>query len=598
MRLNRLLKSAWGALALAAACAVSEPARADGLALDRFDPAPAGDRMFGVQSPFAAGHLTPHAMVLLDYAHNPLVLHTKNDDKPLGAVVSNQLFLHLNGSIAFWNRLNLNLDVPVALLQSGDSPTAGGQTFPSPDKAQFGDLRLGARVRLFGEYHDIFQLAIGGYLWLPTAPSGGFVGTGKVRGRPEAIIGGSHDRFVWTFAVGPEFRSEAPITTVAQGTMIRWGGGFGFLLLENRHLQIGPEVSGAVTLDQVQTRSVNLEVLFDARYRVVDDFEIGLGVGPGLTSGVGTPDFRGVLSLAYTPEQHREPPDRDKDGIPDAKDACPDVPGVPSTDLAKHGCPLLDRDHDGILDADDACPDEPGIRSEDPKKNGCPLRDRDKDGIVDDLDACPDEPGVASEDPKKNGCPPDRDGDGIIDAKDACPDVKGVADPDPAKNGCPGDKDGDGIRDDKDACPEQKGPADPDPSKNGCPTVRVFAGEIVILQQVQFDTAKATIKKVSDPLLDQVAQVMREHPEIVKIEVQGHTDSKGNAQGNLRLSQDRADSVRKALIKRKIDGARLTAKGYGQTVPIADNDTDEGRQKNRRVQFKIIEKRVSLEEGK
>jgi OOP family OmpA-OmpF porin len=199
--------------------------------------------------------------------------------------------------------------------------------------------------------------------------------------------------------------------------------------------------------------------------------------------------------------------------------------------------------------------------------------------------------GVPSEDPTKNGCPPDKDGDGIIDAEDACPDIKGIKTSDPATNGCPGDRDGDTVRDDKDACPDEKGKPDPDPSKNGCPqSVRVTETEVIILQQVQFDTNKATIKKVSDPLLDEVAGVFREHPEILKIEVQGHTDNKGAPALNKKLSQDRAESVKKALIARGIREGRMVPKGYGPDKPIGDNATDEGRQKNRRVQFLILEK--------
>jgi OOP family OmpA-OmpF porin len=163
---------------------------------------------------------------------------------------------------------------------------------------------------------------------------------------------------------------------------------------------------------------------------------------------------------------------------------------------------------------------------------------------------------------------------------------------DPKKNGCPlpKDTDGDQIMDDVDACPNEKGPPDPDPSKNGCPRVHVVEKEVIILEQVQFDTAKSTIKKVSDGLLDEVATVLKAHPELKRLEVQGHTDDRGVRPQNQTLSQARADAVMKALIRRGIDKARLTAKGYGQDVPIADNQTEEGRQKNRRVQFTILEK--------
>ncbi|MFO0755554.1 MAG: OmpA family protein [Byssovorax sp.] len=591
------------AAALLAALTAAGSASADpppSLALDRFDPAPAGDRMFGVESPFVAGHLTPHVALLGDYAHNPLVLSTRSTGDQVAAVVSGQLFLHLNGSLALWNRLNINLDVPVAVLQSGDlasgqSLSAGSQTITSPGKAEFGDLRLGFRYRILGDYHDIFQLAAGGYLWLPTGASDSYVSDGTPRGRLEAIAGGKSDRLVWAGSVGADIRRGATYAGIDQGTSLRLGGGVGFLLGESRRLQIGPELAMALTVaGAVDKRNINAELLVDARYRVTDDIEVGAGVGPGLAGGIGTPDVRGVVMVAYTPDQKKPPVDTDGDGITDDKDACPSEKGLADLDMKKHGCPPpKDRDKDGIIDDSDACPDEPGVANDDPKRNGCqPPKDRDSDGIVDEADACPDESGIFSEDAKKNGCPPpkDTDEDGFTDDVDACPAVKGVADADPKFNGCPPDTDGDTIRDDKDACPKDKGPADPDPKKNGCPTVRVTESEVVILEQVEFDTGKATIKKVSDELLDKVAKVMLDHPELLKMEIQGHTDDRGKARANEQLSQLRADAVKMALVKRKVEAKRLTTKGYGQTVPIASNETEEGRQQNRRVQFKIIDK--------
>jgi outer membrane protein OmpA-like peptidoglycan-associated protein len=235
----------------------------------------------------------------------------------------------------------------------------------------------------------------------------------------------------------------------------------------------------------------------------------------------------------------------------------------------------------------------PGVAHPDPKKNGCPP-DRDGDGILDDKDACPDEPGVPDPDPKKNGCPPtkDRDKDGILDDKDACPDVPGVADPDPKKNGCPPDRDNDGILDPVDACPDKWGVADPDPKKHGCPKSVVLTDtEIIILQQVQFDFAKATIRPVSNGLLDEVASVLRDHPELLRLEVQGHTDNKGQHGYNMKLSQARADAVMAALMARGIAPERMVARGYGPDKPLRDNNTEVNRQINRRVQFVILEKK-------
>ncbi len=601
-----------------------------GFALDRFQPSFAGDRLFGVQSPFSAGHMEVHASLLFNYALNPLILVKTQDgaEEERQGIVSHQMFTHVNGTFSLFNRVALNLDIPVALVQSGDNPTGEGLTFTSPSGADFGDLRIGVRGTLYGDYFDIFQAGVGGYLWLPTG-TGDFVSDGSVRGALNVILGGRAEKFVWSFSVGSEIRgSKNYLGQIEQGTLIQFGGGIGFLLDDERNFQIGPEISGALLPQNVSANTTNMEALLGMRYRFMEDFEASLGLGGGLAPGVGTPTFRALLGIAYTPLMKKAQPDRDKDDIIDAEDVCPDVhkgkfpdpdpkrlgcpadrdgdkildevdacpdqPGAPNDDPKKHGCPLPnDRDKDGIIDPQDACPDVPGVKNPDPKKNGCPP-DRDNDGILDEKDACPDVPGEPDPDPKKNGCPKpkDRDKDGIIDDQDACPDVPGVADPDPKKNGCPPDRDNDGILDAQDACPDKWGVSDPDPKKHGCPkSVVLTENEILILQQVQFDFAKATIRPVSFGLLDEVAAVLRDHPELLRLEVQGHTDNKGQRNYNLKLSQARSDSVMAALVQRGIDPGRMIARGYGPDVPIAENTTDAGRQLNRRVQFKIIEKR-------
>jgi OOP family OmpA-OmpF porin len=617
-------------LGLSSAALAQDAPTSPALALDRFNPAPAGDRMLGVQSPYVAGDLTPHFSILADYAHNPLVLKATGSNANLGAVVSDQLFMHLNATLAIKHRLLVNLELPIALLQAGASPSGGGLSFTSPSSAEVGDLRAGLRVRLLGDYWDPLQLAIGGYVWFPTGSSanGSFVGEGSVRGLPQVIVGGRvGERIVWAFDIGPDLRGShvfGGASGVPQGTMVRFDGGLGFLLDDARTFQIGPEIQASFQVqnrnDIPVERTTNLEVMLGARYRVMHDFEAGIGVGPGITSGIGTPDLRLVGMVSYSPEMKKEAPPRDTDGdgILDPQDACVTLKGPANPDPKLHGCPdsdsdgifdlqdacvtikglanadpkvngCPDSDGDGIFDQQDACPNLKGAFSPDPKLNGCP--DSDSDGIPDQHDACPTVKGVPNDDPTLNGCPPDKDADGVIDAEDACPEIKGLKTTDPTTNGCPGDTDHDTIRDDKDACPNEKGKPDPDPTKNGCPeAVRVTETEVIIFHQVQFDTAKATIKKVSDPLLDQVGDVIREHPEIVKLEVQGHTDSRGSPFINTKLSQDRAESVKKALVKRGINGDRLIAKGYGPDKPIGDNNTDDGRQKNRRVQFVIQEK--------
>ena len=595
------LSGALTAVAAISGSAFAQAAPAQGVALDRFDPAPAGDRMFGVESPFAAGEGVPHVALLLDYGHNPFTLRHGPGLTDQGAVVSDQLFLHLNMSISILNRLNLNFEVPAALMQDGSDPTNGRTAFVSPHSSAFGDARLGARVNLVGAYDDAFQLALSGFVWIPSGSTGSFTSDGKVRGMPSLVLGGRTPSMVWSLATGVQFRPTQTIDDgstagILQGTQLQVGAGLGFLFADGR-AQIGPEVKTSVVLKSPSLRSTNAELLIDGRYRVFDDFEVGVGAGPGLTSGFGTPDVRVIGMMAFTPQMKPKVQDRDGDGVPDAEDACPDVPAPREANPAKPGCPApADRDGDGIPDEIDACPDVAGVPSPDPTKNGCPA-DRDGDGIPDNVDACPDVPGPANADPSKNGCPipKDTDGDGIPDNEDACPTIPGIRTNDPKTNGCPGDRDGDGIRDDLDACPDVKGVPSKDPKKNGCPRVVVTEKEIFINEQVEFETGNAKIFASSDGLLDEVASIFKDHPEIVRVEVQGHTDNVGTKPYNQRLSDTRSDAVRKALIARGVDQKRLVSKGYAFERPIADNATEEGRAVNRRVQFVILERRKAGE---
>jgi outer membrane protein OmpA-like peptidoglycan-associated protein len=193
----------------------------------------------------------------------------------------------------------------------------------------------------------------------------------------------------------------------------------------------------------------------------------------------------------------------------------------------------------------------------------------------------------------QNGCPPDSDKDGIVDADDACPDVPGAVSKDPKENGCPldPDRDHDGIPNDTDACPSEAGPKDPDPQKNGCPRAILRGAEIRILDQVRFDegSARITKGKASTDLLNAIAKVMIEHSEIKKLEVQGHTDNRGDAKRNKKLSLDRANAVMKALVGLGLSASRFTAVGYGDERPIDSNETDAGRKANRRVEFHVTE---------
>jgi len=187
--------------------------------------------------------------------------------------------------------------------------------------------------------------------------------------------------------------------------------------------------------------------------------------------------------------------------------------------------------------------------------------------------------------------PVDTDGDGVLDPADACPDVPAGAHPDPARVGCPlADRDRDTVPDVTDHCPDEPGAPSLDPQRNGCPSnVRVTGQRIEILEPVHFDTARATIRRRSHPLLASVADVMQASTDIRRVSIEGHCDDRGDPQGNLELSQRRVESVMRWLTEHGVDAARLEAHGFGDTRPVASNRSGSGRARNRRVEFRIVD---------
>jgi outer membrane protein OmpA-like peptidoglycan-associated protein/opacity protein-like surface antigen len=296
------------------------------------------------------------------------------------------------------------------------------------------------------------------------------------------------------------------------------------------------------------------------------------------------PDTPGLLKFAGCP-------DKDSDGIADKNDRCPDVAGLEKF----NGCP--DTDGDGIIDSDDQCPSQAGPVA----MKGCP--DTDKDGISDQMDRCPNEAGLANlggcpdsdndgiEDAKdrcpreagpasNNGCPNlDTDGDGVLDKDDKCPNAAGMA----QFMGCP-DTDNDGLSDVEDKCPNTVGPK----SNGGCPELKVEEKKILstAVKKVQFEFASANLMPTSYTILDQVVEILKNYPDYY-LTIKGYTDDRGNEIVNQQLSENRANACLEYLVSKGIARNRITAKGYGETTPLATNETDEGRAQNRRVEFDL-----------
>ncbi|WP_298781309.1 OmpA family protein [uncultured Polaribacter sp.] len=258
--------------------------------------------------------------------------------------------------------------------------------------------------------------------------------------------------------------------------------------------------------------------------------------------------------------------DTDGDGVYDKDDACPEVAGLKEF----NGCP--DADNDGVKDSDDACPNVAGLAA----MNGCP--DADGDGVADKDDMCPNSKGTKA----NKGCP-DSDGDGVVDKDDKCATTAGPA----ANSGCPWpDTDGDGVLDKDDNCKSEAGPA----SNKGCPVAVIDKKALEVLnftaKSILFNSGRSSFKSGVTRQLDAIVEIMNKNDKAT-FAIGGHTDNTGRASSNLKLSEKRANSVMNYFISKGISASRLSAKGFGQDYPIADNKTRAGQAENRRVEIKL-----------
>ena len=269
--------------------------------------------------------------------------------------------------------------------------------------------------------------------------------------------------------------------------------------------------------------------------------------------------------------------DSDRDGVRDNADKCPDTPAGETVDAEGCSAGQKDADRDGVTDSADKCPNTPAGEQVD--ANGCSAsqRDTDKDGVADARDKCPDTP--AGEKVDETGCS-DNDKDGVPNAADQCPDTPAGEPVD--SRGCSRDSDADGVPDGKDECPNTPNGAPVD--ERGCRILFQGGEKRVVLQGVNFEFNKATLTEDSRNILLEVAKSLAANPG-VRVEVGGHTDSKGTNAYNLGLSRERAKTVEDFLEANGVSPAQISSRGYGEARPVASNKTEEGRAQNRRVEL-------------
>jgi len=392
-----------------------------------------------------------------------------------------------------------------------------------------------------------------------------------------------------------EFRTN--ISTIGAGVIFNLSindVAFPYLFAGIASLSFNPKGEGGVKLPNneagvYQTSEVNYLGELGVRFPVTDNLSLNLSGGVQISPndwlddqaiGVGNDMFftaMGGISYSFLTEF-----DSDGDGVVDSKDMCPDTP--PGVKVDEFGCPI-DSDRDGVPDYLDECPDTPFGAPVD--KRGCPL-DSDGDGVPDYTDLCPNTPPGVKVD--AYGCPIDSDGDGVPDYLDQCPDTPFGVDVD--EYGCPLDEDNDGVPDYLDQCPGT--PPGVPVDENGCeiaavPVPEVSLDAVVLSSETSFEFNSAQLKPAAFPDLDKILEQMKKFP-MSRWRIEGHTDNVGSEEGNVKMSQMRAESVLNYFVSRGVPQVRFEVAGMGSKAPVADNATPEGKAKNRRVEIKRVDK--------
>jgi len=569
-----------------------------------FQPAIGPQNFLTVEGAEVPDHKRLSFGLTLNYQQRPYTIFTETSNGSGEThVVANQLTSELDAAIGLFGRYQVGIGIPFTFYLDGDEVNSMGMPANLHlVETGIGDIRVQGKAHLatLGD-EDQYDLGLSAGLTLPTGHTQGraYLGDKTVTGRIVAIgtidfgpvrAGGN---------LGILIRETSDSFATQLGPQLLYGAAADYSIDKKTNVIL--ELAGRSGLNQFASfyNDVNpFEVDLAGRRAIKGMWSVTAGVGRGLGNGIGAPDLRLFAMVNFNPDFR----DRDHDGIYDIDDKCPDQPEDRDGFQDEDGCPDPDNDNDGIPDVKDKCPNEPEDVDEFEDADGCPDPDNDKDGIPDINDACPNAPEDHKGKRPNDGCPStteDSDGDGIPDAIDKCPDEPEDKDGFEDADGCPDpDNDGDGIPDSFDNCPnapedtdgfqDEDGCPDPDNDKDGIPDavdkcpmqpetlngikdddgcpdpgpewVRLGEGKIEVDEKLGFVShgGKVTLRDASAKVVNDVALVMKGHPEILKLRVEVYAPGVPKAE-----TQKRADALRDFLIGKGVEGGRIEAVGQG-----------------------------------
>lgn len=615
--------------------------------VERFKPAMDTYGYTVTESSTTLSHLQVGVGMWGNYSDDSLVLLDSDGNRIIGpppvepdGLLDVRAVTHFQAGLGLGNIFSLTVDLPVVVWQEGFEPSSGiiGQDSEEVLAGGLGDMRVNPKFVIF-DIHKGYPvgLSVSAPMTVPMGEPRSFIGEGDFSALPtlafEVANGSVRDgEYQFRGAINVGYRIKAKPDDF-RGLIL--GNEFvyraGIATRPAPAVELGADLQGFTSGTRLAQNPLEIFPFLRLSPAPIASFVIGAGFG--LVNGVGAPDYRVHGGFTIAPKFDPLSLDRDKDGIPNKYDQCINIPedldgfededGCPEDDNDEDGlkddvdqcpdepedfdgfqdsdgCPELDNDQDRVLDAQDGCPDVPEDFDGWEDLDGCPEEDNDRDGYLDPVDRCPNAAETVNGFEDEDGCPDekpfvDSDGDGYTDDVDQCPidpeDFDGFEDED----GCPDlDNDNDGIPDLEDGCPFDPETVNEYQDDDGCPDeaprkVVIKKTKIEILEKIFFEVNRAVIKSESFDLLNEIARVLDENPQLLKIRIEGHTDSDGSEAYNLKLSQSRASAVMTYLVEQGVQADRLEAVGFGESRPLDTNRTSEGKAANRRVEFVIVE---------